>query len=1082
MCCHKKIIFSICLCLTAFQGFSQKPDSLKHVLLESNKEHQPRVLNEIANYYFHNIKDTSFISIVRIINEKFGDLPELASIYHNIGKLHMEKKQYEKAFVNLKQAMIHFEQHADEKGLAIVKTDIAIVHSRFFDFDVAINYLFEAIRFYKTTEDAPHESSSMIVLGDVYFQLEQFGNAFEMYSQALAIKENLADSLEIAGAYFRIAKTYFAQKNYENSFEFYEKALKIYQNLDNSQGIADVYYETGNVYRILGNFQEAGPLYEKSIRYYEKISNIRGLAQSYLSLSKFYHHSKNKERVFYFLNEALYAAEYGEEKDLLVEVYRELSLFYEHENVYREAMENYKKYANLKDSLSLETISLKFAQVKSKFDNQAKSETIKKLEADSFFKDQALRKQRSFLIASILSALLALVIVLLLFKARKRWQKINIQLTEKNQKLKKAEEKLLSMNYELHKSEKRLKEIVQNMPVLVAGIDHEGTFIFWNKTCETVTGHLADEVVGNSGFSKYLIENVKKMNDLSLKRGGENILASEYELITKSGEKRDIVWTSMSKIFPVLGWADWQVGIDVTERNLFAKKLERETAILNSILNSIPYPIFYKNTEGVYQRANQGFYDLHGLHEDELLGKNDLEVFAENDAKKFIARDIEILQTQKSSKELRWLKNASGEDKLFDTIKMPLYNTNNELIGVVGISFDMTKRFHIEEELKKQKEKAEEADRLKSAFLANMSHEIRSPMNAIIGFSNLISDSFEPESELASYMDYIKQSGANLLQLVDDIIDIAKLEAGQLKIRKEKFDVDQMLEKLKIAVENSSGKQKKPTVEIRLKRDPDNQQTIINSDELRIKQVINNFISNAIKFTDDGFIEFGYERMPNNELLFYTKDTGIGIAPADQELIFDRFGQVKDTYTRNTSGTGLGLAISKSIVELLKGEIWLDSKENIGSTFYFKIPVEYSLQKPEIKEEPEYKKQDFNWSNRQILVVEDDDMNYKVIKSILARTKVRIIRVENGREAVDLALSDIKFDLVIMDIQLPVLNGYDATRQIRGNKDIPVIAVTAYAMPGEKEKSIEAGCKHFITKPFNRNELLHKISGSFAVT
>jgi signal transduction histidine kinase len=480
--------------------------------------------------------------------------------------------------------------------------------------------------------------------------------------------------------------------------------------------------------------------------------------------------------------------------------------------------------------------------------------------------------------------------------------------------------------------------------------------------------------------------------------------------------------------------------------------------------------MFYEK-EKLYEDAIK-YFKLHTTMKDSLFSEKRFHKITELKLK---------LENAEKSETIEELKNISyyQREAIENQRYMLIVSAVAVLLVVVIIVIvfkQSRRRKKSNHELKIQKEKAEEADHLKSSFLANMSHEIRSPMNAIIGFSNIITDSFVLNAEVVQYMGYIKQSGANLIQLVDDIIDIAKIEAGQLKIRKESFDLTKMLEKLHISVQAGYDKVKSAKVSIHLNI-PDGEQTVqIISDELRIKQVLTNFISNAVKFTEKGFIEFGYEKLPDNQLLFYTKDSGIGISEKDKELVFKRFGQVEDTYTRNTSGTGLGLAISKSIIDLLDGEIWFESMEEKGATFFFKIPVKYdtaSLIKSDVSKSIAI---DYDWSDKVILIVEDDDMNYRVVKTLLSKTGVQLIRAESGIEAVQIAVTNEHISLILMDIQLPKMNGYEASRKIKAEKNIPIIAVTAYAMPGEQHKSFEAGCNDFINKPYNMSELMAKIA------
>jgi signal transduction histidine kinase len=480
--------------------------------------------------------------------------------------------------------------------------------------------------------------------------------------------------------------------------------------------------------------------------------------------------------------------------------------------------------------------------------------------------------------------------------------------------------------------------------------------------------------------------------------------------------------------------------------------------------------VFYEK-EDLHENALK-YFKLHTLMKDSVFSNKRFHKIAELKLK---LENDEKSETIKELKSISYYQRESIENQRY----MLLASAISGLlffIMIIIIFKQSRRRKKSNRELKIQKNKAEEADRLKSAFLANMSHEIRSPMNAIIGFSNIITDSFDLDEEMTQYIGYIKQSGTNLIQLVDDIIDIAKIEAGQLKIRRESFDLNEMLQKLHISVQAGYEKLKSARVSIHLNIPKDSKTPQIISDALRIKQVLTNFISNAVKFTEEGFIEFGYEVLPDNQLLFYTKDSGIGISEKDKELVFQRFGQVEDTYTRNTSGTGLGLAISKSIIQLLGGEIWFDSAEGKGTTFFFKIPVDYDTEIRAKSAVTAALLNNYDWSDKLILIVEDDEMNFRVVNTLLKKTKAQLIRAKNGMEAVKIALSNEHINLILMDIQLPIMNGYDASKKIKAEKNIPIIAVTAYAMPGEQHKSFDAGCNDFITKPYNMNELMTKIS------
>lgn len=381
-------------------------------------------------------------------------------------------------------------------------------------------------------------------------------------------------------------------------------------------------------------------------------------------------------------------------------------------------------------------------------------------------------------------------------------------------------------------------------------------------------------------------------------------------------------------------------------------------------------------------------------------------------------------------------------------------------------------RKNMEKELFKAKEKAEEADRLKSAFLANMSHEIRTPMNGILGFSQLMRDTRPDEKKQLFYLDQIIKQSEQLLALINDIIDISKIEAGQIDIENAEVNLNLLMEEVKSLFQKSGNKE----IRFELYTGLDSGRSHILSDKHRLKQVLINLLSNAFKFTEEGEIAFGYNLRDDQMIEFYVKDTGEGIPEESQKIIFDRFKQAENS-SKQISGTGLGLAISKEIVELMRGDLWVVSKKGIGSAFYFTIPYIRSAKDHSRNEKKSDLQLTESLKNKTILVVEDDEASYIYLKSCFEDSGAKIIWAKDGEEAVRLATVDSSVDIVLMDIQLPLKNGYDATKEIKKlRKDLPVIAQTAYAMRGDKEKAIDAGCDDYMSKPVDFAVLLKKIN------
>ncbi|MBN1597182.1 MAG: PAS domain S-box protein [Bacteroidales bacterium] len=385
-------------------------------------------------------------------------------------------------------------------------------------------------------------------------------------------------------------------------------------------------------------------------------------------------------------------------------------------------------------------------------------------------------------------------------------------------------------------------------------------------------------------------------------------------------------------------------------------------------------------------------------------------------------------------------------------------------------------RTQLEYELMEAKTKAEESDKLKTAFLANMSHEIRTPMNGILGFAEMLNDELLSEGNRKKYVEIINNNGKMLMSLIDDIIDFAKIEAGQIKILNQEFSLNSLLSQVHSSFLSMSLTKEKSVVKLKIKKAFSNEECFIQTDPNRLRQILTNLVGNAFKFTKEGYIEFGYNKPEEDFLEFFVKDTGIGIPEEKINLIFERFVQADYSRSRKYSGSGLGLAISKGFVELLGGRMWAESTVNEGSTFHFTIPYVQAKRKTQSDIERKKPKADYNWQGKVFLVAEDDKFSYKLLEGFLKKTNAEILHAEDGTRAVDICKENKDVDLVLMDVQMPEMNGMEATKIIKGfRKSLPIIAQTANAIAEEKQKCFEAGCDDFVTKPINISELFIKI-------
>ncbi len=375
--------------------------------------------------------------------------------------------------------------------------------------------------------------------------------------------------------------------------------------------------------------------------------------------------------------------------------------------------------------------------------------------------------------------------------------------------------------------------------------------------------------------------------------------------------------------------------------------------------------------------------------------------------------------------------------------------------------------------LRSAQKKAEESDQLKTAFLHNISHEIRTPMNSIIGFSELLHNPDLTNEKRQYYAGIIAQSGNSLLSIISDIVDIATIQANQTKVNEDEFNLNNMLKHI---YEQFIVKAQIQGVSFSYNNFMLDEESFIKTDSVKLLAILTNLVGNAMKFTQKGYVNFGYT-CKGDLLEFYVEDNGIGIPSGMHEEIFKRFRQLEYSNDNQPSGSGLGLAISKAYVEMLGGMIWLNSLPGKGSVFYFTIPFKkVNLADKSVRS----KQQDIKIEIKglaTIVIAEDDDLNFMLLKEMLSDSRLTILRASNGLEALEICSSNLQVDLVLMDIKMPTMNGYEATEKIKKiRQSLPIIAQTAYFSEAEKSKAIACGCSDFINKPIDKDLLILKVN------
>ena len=471
-----------------------------------------------------------------------------------------------------------------------------------------------------------------------------------------------------------------------------------------------------------------------------------------------------------------------------------------------------------------------------------------------------------------------------------------------------------------------------------------------------------------------------------------------------------------------------------------------------------------------YLFASAEFYNrVVNLPREMVIDHTDFDIFPNRELAEKIRKDDISVAKQSNGNTIEIgeeVIDIDGNKHVFHTIKLVVRLSNKSKL-LIGSSVDITNLKKINEDLVFAREKAEESERLKMAFLANMSHEIRTPLNAIVGFSELLQYATD-DNEKDEYINIININNELLLRLIGDILDLSKIESGTVELELEEFDFTAIAHEIFTTWQQRSNTNIEFTLESTYKH------CFVTLDKNRVIQVITNYVSNAFKYTPRGKVTMGYT-YENGGIKVYVEDTGIGIPESRHSQTFERFAKFDDF----AQGTGLGLAICKAITEASGGKTGFNSKENVGSTFWAWFPCKARITKEEEKEnESEKIKNDLitkteivntKGNGYNILVVEDNESNYMLVKAIL--NNYSLTRVTNGADAIDMA-RDYKYDAILMDIRIPVINGLEATRQIRlFDTTTPIIAVTANAFNSDRIAAKEVGCNAFISKPIKRLEL-----------
>ncbi len=625
------------------------------------------------------------------------------------------------------------------------------------------------------------------------------------------------------------------------------------------------------------------------------------------------------------------------------------------------------------------------------------------------------------------------------------------------------------------KSERLNESIVKTAVDAIITIEEDGSIRSWNEAAQRIFGYHSNEIVNKSILQIFPNKYINTKVEIDIKRLVKIWLRNkigqitELSAIRKDGteflvEMSASSWESNNQFF-ITG-----IFRDITERKQTDFSLQK----LSHALNTTKEVVFMTDTDGVFTYINPQFTKMYGYEPHEVIGLKTPRIIKSPKNK----RDFNLFWKKLLNKENIASSQYTNIKKDGTIINIegsadPIINEEGEIIWFLGVHRDITERLKVLDHLKEALAKSKESDCLKSEFLATMSHELRTPLNSIIGLSSLIDES-TPKEDVLEFNKIINSSGEHLLDIVEDLFDISLIESGQIEVVKRQVNLQSVLLEVDRLMKTEQDKLDKNHLELNLIVPKEYKNISISTDAIKLKRILKNLLKNALKFTEEGYINYGYNIYQVDDktmVKFFIEDTGIGIHKDHQELIFEVFRQADGSFGRKHEGMGVGLSTAKKLIILLGGSIWVESLEGNGSSFFFTIPFEQENSLIELNSKLENDNK--NTQLKTILIVEDDDSSYEFIKSVLELKNINYKRAENGKIAVEYCNNNSDIDLVLMDINMPVMNGYEASKQIKSvNPKLPIIAQSAYAIFGDKEKALQAGCDDYITKPIVMEDLL----------
>ena len=967
----------------------------------------------------------------------------------------------------------------------------------------------------KFPEDTALQINVLNAIGDAYYYMDNIANSLDYSLRVLHLQKKVNDSSGIAKTLNNLGVIYSQQEKLDKALEMLEKSLQIRLSINEPENIASNYNNFGQIYYKLKEDSIAMEYFLKSVNLREKAKSYNSLISGYNNIAAVYMRQNKFSDAVLYLNKALNIADSlniisqkpvilfnlgdifydtGEKKQAIdwynksyeiaheiqnfymqLIIAEKLSSIYKSESNYNKALHYSEIVSMIKDTINQRSTDAKIEQLEYQYNAKEQELKIKNLQTLNEIEKDKNSNRINLLI--ILALLIIMIIILII-------NRYSLRSRHNNRLRKEVEYRTKSLVREINERKRlqnesielssRFANIFHKSPMAIVSLHSDGTIQLANKAFLKIANLNANEIqslklnqlIPETTFNSKMEDALKGQHQyfegkIKFKQSNKPIYVKAYFSYYNLEE------IDSKGVFVTIE--------DISQQLLALRDAENSKKQFEELADQLPEMLVEIDLEGNILYANQLTLEKFGFVKADLTKK--LSVFsflAENGRDEVMERFKDFKNQKKSKSSREYLLHTRSGKSLSVIISLNAVYINNVPQKLRGIIIDVTERRKYEDEIINAKEKAIEADKLKSKFLQNLSHEIRTPMNGILGFSELIKNDEMSDKEKKSYIDFIINASNQLLNIIDDVVNISRIDSGEVKISENEVSLQQLFNNLMVFFHGYL-MNRNDKVSLRLKNKIGELSDTVVIAEKQVQHVLSNLLYNAIRFTKKGYIEIGVEKV-NNQLKFCVKDTGIGISKPEQDRIFERFYQVNSDGTKSYGGTGLGLTIAKALVELLGGKISVISEVGRGSEFFFAIPFTSAKSKKIQSYSPPDQIITYpEWSNHMILIVEDDLNNYLFLEQLLKKTKANLHHVVNGEEAVEFVKNN-DVDIVLMDIMMPIMNGYEATKEIRKfNKELPILAQTANAMVEDKQKSLDAGCSDYVSKPVNKKVLLNKI-------